>query len=256
MHLMLADGLNLIRRLYAAVEQQPAAIEATIARASSILHQLMGDSDASHLALVLEDQTPTWRHQLWPDYKKNRSPMPVGLKDQLPNLLQQLQANGIPIIQQESWEADDVIATMANKASVRGLPVTIVSTDKGFCQLVGDRIKVRNYFDQVTFDLEAVKGRWGFQPAQLIDFWALTGDTTNHLPGVAGIGPKSAAKILDDAGSLDRALAFPSLIDQKLASKLNENWQNAMLTRELAKLRLDVPLNQNLHDFRYTSTNK
>lgn len=251
MHLMLADGLNLIRRLYAAVEQQPAAIEATTARASSILHQLMADSGASHLALVLEDQTPTWRHQLWPDYKLNRSPMPQTLKDQLADMLQQLQANGIQYLQQPGWEADDVIATMASKASQRGLQVTIISTDKGFCQLVNDKITVRNYFDHISFDQATVIGRWGFQPDQLVDFWALAGDTTNHLPGVTGIGPKTAGKILDEAHSLDRALAFPALLDDKLASKLTEHWQNALLTRELAKLRLDVPLSHNLHDFRY-----
>lgn len=252
MHLMLADGLNLIRRLYAAVEQQPAAIESTIARASSILHQLMADSGASHLALVMEDQSPTWRHQLWPDYKKNRSPMPEALHDQLAYLVKQLQNNGIANLQIDNWEADDVIATMATKAKKHGLMVTIVSTDKGFCQLVDDQVQVRNHFDQVTFDRLTVVGRWGFEPERLIDFWAMAGDSTNHLPGVSGIGPKGASKVLDQANSLNRALAFPDLIDVRLAKQLADDWQSALLTRELATLTCDVPLRHNLHDFRYS----
>ena len=177
--------------------------------------------------------------------------MPESLAEQLPQLLQQLKNHGIPQIKIDGWEADDVIATMAVKGRHYGLQVTILSTDKGFCQLVDDSIRVRNHFDQITFDLETVRGRWGFEPHQLPDFWALTGDTTNHLPGVSGIGRKGAADIMSAAGNLNRAFAFPQLITDKQSQLLQQHWHSAILTRELATLSTNVPLTQKLSEFRY-----
>ncbi|MDF1763645.1 MAG: 5'-3' exonuclease H3TH domain-containing protein [Oleibacter sp.] len=250
MHLLLIDAMNLIRRIYAAVEDNPAALEATESRALSIIHQVASNVQASHWLMVFEDHEPTWRHRLWPEYKAGRAPMPQILEQGLSTLRIGLERQGIHCHLASGWEADDVLATVASKASLHGLATTIVSTDKGFCQLVGPRIRVLNHFDHLVWDAEQVLQRWGFEPQRLPDFWGLCGDQTNHLPGVAGIGKKGAGHILDACRTLDVAIGWPELAPSRYQVALKEHADAALRSRELARLRVDVPLNLNLHDFR------
>ena len=203
------------------------------------------------MAVVFEQKCVTWRHEVWPDYKLGRPPMPQALEQGLAEIRQSFQQAGISCIELAGWEGDDVVATLAAKAAFAGLKVTVLSTDKGFCQLVNSRLTVRNHFDRYTWDELMVEQKFGLLPQQLPDFWALTGDTTNHLPGVAGIGPKTAGQLLDEHRSLDLILAAHEQCDTRVRNALAQHWPQALLTRALATLRTDVPLGFNLHDLRW-----
>ena len=251
MKLLLVDAMNLIRRIYAAAPEGELQIEATQSRCLAAIARNAEQFQASHVAMVFEQKCQTWRHTLWPDYKLNRPPMPQMLADHLEAVTAYFRNNGLPCLDLAGWEADDVIATLADKAAFAGLQVMILSTDKGFCQLVHEGISVRNHFDRFTYDPLMVEQKFGLRPQQLPDYWALTGDTTNHLPGVDGIGPKTAGQLLDRFGSLDHILVQLQQLEGKAATKLAEQWQQALLTRILASLRLDVPLGINLQDLRW-----
>lgn len=251
MKLLIVDAMNLIRRIYAAAPEGGLQIEATQSRCLSAIARNAEQYQASHVVMVFEQKCQTWRHQLWPDYKLNRPPMPQPLQDQLDEVAGYFRNNGLPCLDLAGWEADDVIATLADKAAFAGLAVMILSTDKGFCQLVNSRVLVRNHFDRFNYDLMMVEQKFGLQPHQLVDYWALTGDSTNHLPGVTGIGPKTAGHLLDQFGSLDHILVNMDQLEGKVQQRMQQHWQEALMTRILATLRLDVPLGINLSDLRW-----
>ncbi|ASP39681.1 hypothetical protein CHH28_13805 [Bacterioplanes sanyensis] len=252
MRLLIIDAMNLIRRVFAAVEQGELAIEATQTRCLAVIGRQADAWQASHLITVFEWPATTWRHQLWPDYKAGRAPMPQLLADALPGVLHYLEKNGVPCLSMDCWEADDVIASVALNAYQHRLDVQIMSTDKGFCQLVRPGIQIRNHFDRSDWDVTQVTDMYGLRPDQLVDFWALMGDTTNHLPGVAGIGRKTAAQLLDRFGSLDATLVqMESFGDERWAKQLQQDWRQALLTRLLVRLRTDLELGVSLKSMRW-----
>jgi len=253
MHLLIIDAMNLIRRVYAVAEKSQASLEATESRCLSIIARNAADSGATHVAMVFEEQVSTWRHDIWPDYKLGRPPMPQPLAEGLPLLRQRLTQQGLFCLDVLPWEADDVIASLAHKAASAGVSVTIVSTDKGFCQLASEHIQTYSHFDRRLYNVEGVRGYYGLLPHQLVDFWALTGDSTNHLPGVPGIGPKTAGQLLDQFQTLDALLVQLDDVPERWQTVLQQHWRDALLTRLLARLRLDVPLGVNLHDLRWRS---
>ncbi|MEK9765811.1 MAG: 5'-3' exonuclease H3TH domain-containing protein [Thalassolituus sp.] len=253
MQLLIIDAMNLIRRVYAAAEGSEAAFDATCSRALSIIHSNAKRIKATHWLMVWEDHETTWRHRLWPDYKAGRSPMPEALARCLPDIRRYLEANGVYGYNLSGWEADDIIASVAAKAAERAIGVTILSTDKGFCQLVSPVVHVLNHFDRLLWDVEQVRERWGAEPSQLTDYWALCGDQTNHLPGVAGIGKKGAGEVLEPCGSLDVALGWPEKLPERLRKLLSEDTQSALQSRVLATLRTDVTVGLNLGALRARS---
>lgn len=250
MHLLLIDAMNLIRRVYAAAEGNELALEATQARALSIIDSNARKRDATHWLMVWEHQEETWRHRLWPEYKAGRSPMPETLAKGLAQVRSYLESNGVPGLDLHGWEADDLIASAAARAAERGMAVTILSTDKGFCQLVSPKVQVLNHFDRLLWDEQQVQDRWQASPHQLPDYWAMCGDQTNHLPGVSGIGAKGAGQILALCGSLDVALGWPDKLPPKQAASLEAGAMDAIRTRVLATLRQDVNLGLRLSQMR------
>ena len=251
MQLLIIDAMNLIRRIYAAAEESELALEATRSHCLSVIGRNAEQCRATHIAMVFEQKCVTWRHEIWPDYKLGRPPMPQALEQGLEETRRYFQQSGIYCLELAGWEGDDVVATLAVKAAFAGLQVTILSTDKGFCQLVNPRLSVRNHFDRFSWDELMVEQRFGLRPQQLTDFWALTGDSTNHLPGVPGIGPKTAGQLLDHYHTLDLLLARHEQCDTRVRNALAQHWPQALLTRALATLRTDVPLGFNLHELRW-----
>jgi DNA polymerase I len=160
-----------------------------------------------YLVVVFDPPGPTFRDELYADYKAGRGPMPDDLQLQIPLIQQLLLAMRLPVLAVQNFEADDVIATLAAKGAARGLDVSICSSDKDCRQLLTDRIKIFNLRKRQVFDRESLREDWGITPEQVIDFQTLMGDSVDNVPGVPGIGEKTASKLLNEYGSLDGLIA-------------------------------------------------
>ncbi|MFM4701967.1 flap endonuclease Xni [Aeromonas bivalvium] len=258
-HLLIIDALNLIRRLHAVQAQQALSPEqallATRANLVNTSRKLLAAATPTHVIAVfdseLDGEVPGWRKELYPDYKAGRSPMPPELKAGLASLQDAFWECGIDALLSQTDEADDLVATLACGIARHGHRATIISTDKGFCQLIGQGIQVRDYFNKRWLDAAFVQQHYGVAPAQLVDFWALTGVAGSNIKGVAGIGPKGATQLLKQYGSLDGMLAVAIEEAGKPLQKVLAQAEDARLAQTLVRLRLDIPLGFNLQEIRY-----
>ncbi|HEX8200205.1 MAG TPA: DNA polymerase I, partial [Isosphaeraceae bacterium] len=196
-----------------------------------------------------------FRAEVYAEYKANRKEMPDDLRAQIPVIRRLFAAFGLPILQAEGFEADDVIATVARRGAALGLDVTIMTADKDARQLLGPHIRILNLRDGKILDEEALKADWGIAPDQVIDFLALTGDAVDNVPGVPSIGEGYAKKLLGAYPSLEAALAEIDAVDKVLGksrqAKLREHAETARRARTLVTLRDDVPLDLDWDALRY-----
>ncbi len=259
---LLIDALNLIRRLYAVQERpyQPLPEQVTDGTRAQIiqntdtmlrqaLHRLLKEFTPSHALMVFDGQHSQWRKILYPGYKANRKAMPVILAEALAGLRQSIMALGIHTVRQDDYEADDVIASVATKLALHGMQVTIVSTDKGFLPLLSDNIHIYDTFARQFHTEQQVQQKFGVSPALLVRYWSLVGDSTNNIPGVAGIGPKGAHDLLALGETLTEALAHPDC-HKKLKEKILAQKQQIKVFMQLLTLRTDIQLGLNLQDMR------
>lgn len=252
MKLLLMDAMNLIRRIHAAQEKRADdPIEQTCLHSQNAILKNIEEADATHVALVFDGHLPTWRHAYYPDYKADRKPMPDQLAAALTDYRQRFEAIGIPSMLYDDLEADDVIATLAVKVAQHGGQVRIVSTDKGFMQIAQERISLYHYFDRRTLTYDDVKQQLGLNPNQLPDYLALVGDSTNHVPGVPGIGPKTAGELLDKYQDLDNILIHSEEIAGRVGEQLREHYRLALFARKMVTLKTDCDLGLNLQSLRY-----
>jgi DNA polymerase-1 len=209
------------------------------------LNVLFKQERPTHL-LVAFDAGHAQRAELYPAYKSNRAETPPDLLEQMPHIERALKALGIPVIRVEGCEADDLIATITRQARAQGFDVAIVSNDKDLFQLVDDHVTVLRTQPRegvLRCDRSAVLERMGVEPTQIADFLALTGDSTDCIPGVPGVGPKTAAKLLSEHRDLESVLAAAGSIPQpRLRSSLQENAEGARLSRRLATLDFNTPV--------------
>ncbi len=253
MNLLLIDAMNLIRRIYAAQAQHSQdAIEQTLLLSQNAILKDLEVVDATHIACVFDGKGPTWRHEMYPEYKADRKPMPEDLGQALPAYMARFKDLGIASIVYDQYEADDVIATLAVKTAEKGGRVTIVSTDKGFMQIAKGGVRLYHHFDKRFLNPDDVRQQLGLEPHQLVDFLSLVGDTTNHVPGVAGVGPKTAGQLLDEYGDLDSILINSDQIKGRIGQNLSEHFRVALRARKLVRLKTDCELDLNLQDLRYT----
>ncbi|MGI9277128.1 MAG: 5'-3' exonuclease H3TH domain-containing protein [Endozoicomonas sp.] len=249
--LLLIDALNLIRRVHAAVKapddnsQVDGAISATV----SSLSRALKHASPTHALVVFDGNPPTWRHELFPDYKSQRKPMPEALQKRLGDFNSAFIRLGIKSFRRSGLEADDVIAAIASKAVQAEIEVTILSTDRSFQQLLTSPcIKLRDHFKKVDYDQQSVRSQTGFEPDQLVDYWAMAG--FGDVPGVNGVGGKGATQLLSDFGSLDAVLG-QSEEAKGPAAKVVSQKEQAELSRRLARLACDLELGLSLKDLRY-----
>jgi len=254
-HLLIIDALNLIRRIHAVqlnhndtAETQISATRDTIKQA---VRKLLSITAPTHVVAVFDAEATGWRHEIYPEYKANRKPMPSELQAAMGLIQDDLWALNVDSLLTDSDEADDLIATLAIKMSAQQQQVTVISTDKGYCQLLRPYIQIRDYFNKRWLDDQFVADKFGVRPDQLADFWALTGISGSHLAGVAGIGPKTATQLLIEHGTLD-AIYASSDLTKGTATKLTKHKDMAYITQQLARLRIDIPLGFNLKDLRYS----
>src|SRR5215213_2672684 len=250
--LMLIDSNSLIYRAYFALIQTPLTtskgqlVNAVFGFWSIVLRGFQ-DVKPDYVICSFDLAGPTFRHEQYADYKSTRRPMPEDLKDQFPIVRQIIEAFGIPIYQLQGFEADDVIATLVRQAEATDVDTTIVSGDLDLLQIVSDRttlMTTRGGVAQTTFyDPAKVMERYGLQPPQMVDFKALKGDSTDNIPGIAGVGEKTAAKLVQDFGSLDSIYdSIERVQPEKLRLKLEENRDDVFRWRELVTVRADVPV--------------
>ncbi|WP_426416563.1 5'-3' exonuclease H3TH domain-containing protein [Aestuariirhabdus sp. LZHN29] len=244
--LLLVDGLNLVRRIHGAQQ----SVDKLDVRLLASLRRAIREAQASHLLMVMDGAGPSWRHQLYGGYKQGRKPMPADLQQYLPLLLQRLAVEGVALVEQPAVEADDVIAAVVARLVHKPLGIRILSTDKGFLPLLSDQVEIRDHFRPFDWCPQAVRERFGVGPLQLRDLWSLSGDSSNHIPGVSGIGPKRATELLGHYGSLHNVLAAAASIEGKVGQQLHAQRQQALLYRQLLEPNLNLPSVGNLKALR------
>ena len=253
--LFLIDGMALAYRVYYAFARNPLTNPrgenvSVVYGFSNTLFNFLDEENPDYFAVVFDTSEPTFRHELYEDYKSNREEMPQDMSDQLPRIHELLKALDIPIVVKDGYEADDIIGTLAKQAVHEHLKTVIVSGDKDLLQLVDDDIVVldpgRGGTKPQWLDSQGVQEKMGVLPEQIKDYLALTGDTSDNIPGIKGIGPKTAVKLLKQYDSLKDILDnLESLQDTRIRSKI-ENDQNGdrnlQLSEQLTTIDLDVPL--------------
>ncbi len=195
-----------------------------------------------HIAVVFDAKGPTFRNELYPEYKANRPPMPDELRDQIEPLHELIKALGLPLLAIPGVEADDVIGTLALHAAEQGIETLISTGDKDMAQLVGDRVKLINTMSNTYYDDAGVVEKFGVRPDQIIDYLALVGDTSDNIPGVPKCGPKTAVKWLTEYKSLKGVMEHADEISGKVGEYLRESLSFLPLSYELATIKLDVEL--------------
>ena len=225
---------------------------------TTMLRKLLTDHQPTYIAASFDLPGPTFRDQMVTDYKANRAAMPGDLAEQIPWVHEACEALGVPVINAEGFEADDVIATLSRCAVQEGYDVAIVTGDKDFFQLVDDRIRVFNPRDEGTwYDANGVREKWGVGPEQVVDVLALMGDAVDNIKGVPGIGEKGAKDLIATWGSLDALLAHAAEVPQKkYREALLAHADDARQSRELLRFRTDVPCGFEVDAFRFRGASR
>ncbi len=251
---ILVDGSSYLFRAYHAAPnftngdgQPTGAVYGVI----NMLRSLLKQFETDRVAVIFDAKGKTFRNDMYPEYKANRPPMPDDLRCQIEPLHKLIKAMGLPLISISGVEADDVIGTLASQASKAGIPVLISTGDKDMAQLVDENVTLINTMTNVIMGPEGVEEKFGVPPELIIDYLALMGDTSDNIPGVPGIGDKTARALLQGVGGLDALYANLDDIaplgfrgSKGMAKKLEENKEGAYLSYELATIKLDVELDQ------------
>jgi len=248
-HLYLIDGSGFIFRAYHAIRplNRPDGTPVNaVSGFCNMLFKLLRDLDdserPSHLAVIFDAGRKTFRNDIYPDYKAHRPPAPDDLVPQFKIIHEAVEAFNLPSIKLEGYEADDIIATYAKQAEKKDFKVTIVSSDKDLMQLVSDNISMFDSMKNRIIRADEVVEKFGLGPEKVIEIQALAGDSSDNVPGVPGIGVKTAALLLKEFGDLDTLLERASEIKQnKRRENLIEFADLARLSRELVTLSQEVP---------------
>ncbi len=209
---------------------------------ANMLRRLLADFDSDRMAVVFDAPGRTFRDDIYPEYKATRKKMPDELSMQIAPLHEVVRAMGFPLLMEQGVEADDVIGTLARRALEAGIPVVISTGDKDMAQLVDGGITLVNTMTETVMDREMVMQKFGVPPERIIDFLALVGDTSDNIPGVPKVGPKTAAKWLNEYGDLDAVIAHADDIKGKIGDNLRASLEQLPMARELATIRCDVEL--------------
>jgi DNA polymerase-1 len=243
-HLYLVDGSGYIFRAFFALPPMNRA-DGTPTNAvfgvTSMLMNLIEQTDADHVAVIFDAKRENFRNEIYPDYKGHRPDAPEELIPQFPLIREAVEAMNLPCIEMEGYEADDLIATYAKQASELGAEVTVVSSDKDLMQLVDDKISMWDPMKNVDIKHAQVVEKFGVPPDKVVDVQSLAGDSTDNVPGVPGIGVKTAAQLITEYGDLDTLLERAGEIKQpKRRENLIEHAEMARISRELVRLKNDV----------------
>lgn len=218
--------------------------------AISAIQKLMRRVQPTHMAVIFDTPEPTFRHQLSPIYKGDRPSMPEELSQQIPYLHALIRALGIPLHTLPGAEADDIIGTLAKRAEKEGYQVLISTGDKDMAQLVTDKVTLEDSFKDKPMDVDGVIEKFGVRPDQIIDYLTLMGDASDGIRGVPGVGAKTAAKLLNEYGSIDGILKNVDQIKGKVGQSLKDNVDGITLDHQLASIIIDLDLNLSYDDLK------
>ncbi len=249
---ILVDGSSYLFRAYHALpELSNSQGEPTgaIVGVLNMLRRLLNDYRPEHIVVVFDAPGGSFRNQLYKEYKANRPPMPEDLRMQIEPLHDIIRAMGLPLIMVEGVEADDVIGTLAQQATEQGMDTLISTGDKDMAQLVNAHVSLVNTMSETFTDRDGVVEKFGVKPEQIIDYLALVGDSVDNIPGVPKCGPKTAAKWLQAYGDLDNLMAHADEIKGKIGENLRQSLEFLPLSRQLATIKLDVPLERGPGEF-------
>jgi DNA polymerase-1 len=216
----------------------------------NMLRRLLKDEDPAYMAVVFDAPGKTFRDEIFAEYKAHRPPMPDELVRQIAPIHELVRAMGLPLVMVENVEADDVIGTLARQAAAAGLDTLISTGDKDMAQLVDGHVQLVDTMKNARYDRQAVIEKFGVPPERIVEYLALIGDTSDNIPGVMGVGPKTAAKWLSEYGSLDALVAQAGSIQGKAGDNLRAGLAQLPLARRLATIKCDVPLDLGPQDLR------
>jgi len=208
----------------------------------TMIQKLVREEKPAHIAVVFDAPGKTFRDEIFADYKATRPPMPDELRSQVQPILDAVEAMGLPLLRVPGVEADDVIGTLCRAAAASNLSVLVSTGDKDLAQLVTDRVTLVNTMDDTRLDRDGVKRKFEVTPEQIVDYLALVGDTSDNIPGVPKVGPKTAAKWLNEYGSADGIVEHADEIKGKVGDSLRENVEQLRLSQRLARIATDIEL--------------
>jgi len=247
--LYLVDGSSYIYRAYHALPNLTnSAGEPTgaLLGVANMLRRLLNDAESDNIAVVFDAKGPTFRHEMYEEYKANRPPMPLELRQQIEPIHEIVKLLGFPLIQVSGVEADDVIGTLAKQAAEKKMDCVISTGDKDMAQLVNDHVTLVNTMTDTAMDADGVVEKFGVEPSQIVDFLALTGDKSDNIPGVEKCGPKTAAKWLNNWKDLDGVMANAADMKGKIGEYLREALEILPLSRDLTSIRVDLDLEEDI----------
>jgi len=243
--LVLVDGSSYLYRAFHAMpnlsnsRNQPTG---AVYGVTNMLRRLLKDYDPEQVAVVFDAPGKTFRDDIYPEYKANRPSMPDDLRGQIEQIHAIVRAMGLPLLMIEGVEADDVIGTLARQAAAEGRDALISTGDKDMAQLVDGHVELVDTMKDARYDRAGVQERFGVPPERIVEYLALIGDTSDNIPGVPGVGPKTAVKWLTEYGSLDNLVAHAADIKGKAGENLRAALDQLPLARQLATIKCDVPL--------------
>jgi len=218
---------------------------------TNMLLKILREKGAEYAAIAFDAPGPTFRHEAFGEYKANRPSMPEDLRVQVPHIKEVVSALRLPVLEKEGYEADDLIATLARKLEKEGMETVIVSGDKDLMQLVSSRVTMYDPMKDKTFQVPEVKERFGVSPDKVVEVMGLMGDTSDNIPGVPGIGPKTAGQLIEEFGSIEELLKNVGRVkNARVRASLDRHAEQARLSRELATLDSDASLDWALENLK------
>ncbi len=249
--LYLLDTSSLFFRAYYAVShhlQSPGGMPTNALYGFlSMITKFLKDHQPEYMVCCMDSETPSFRTKIYPLYKAHRGETPEDLKTQIPYIQKLIQAMGVPMLKKPGYEADDIIGTLSSLGLKHQLKILIVSGDKDFAQLIGPAVSLYDPMRNITYDSKKAFEKWGVLPEQMTDYLSLVGDSTDNIPGVRGIGPKSAQKLLKEYKNLPAIYDHIKQIPEKLAKKLSQSQTEAFLSQKLVRIVTDMSLPELTH---------
>lgn len=260
--MLLFDGNSLVHRAFHAlppltVSKTGEMVNAVYGFASTLL-KVLAQFKPTYWAVAFDHPTPTFRHEKFEEYKAQRPKVPEELKNQIKRVHQLVNAFRIPVFEVDGFEADDVLGTLSRQSNEQGIETIIVTGDNDMLQLVAPGVETliprRTFNDAILYDEKAVKQKYGIEPTQFTDFKTLVGDTSDNIPGIPGIGEKTATKLIQKYGSLKEIYShIEEIIPSKLQAKLRQYQSQAFQVKELVTIIKDVPIDLNLETCQVSS---